>query len=401
MNKACTLLFTVFLAISAGCQKEQIEASFSLSYESDIKSPIEIPPGKINESADQFLGTTADAETLVFQKTPAIFFGHADSDQTTFCTIMKGNISTEKIKAGESNYDAPFSFHDQETGSLVLREGDRPILAYQYEQILKNRVPRRYKRSTYVHPLYDLRGTVLTEDFPIDHYHHRGLSWNWPKVWVNEKRYDLWHIHGPRNEFKGLYQIFDKWTLRETGPVCALLGIQNHWETEDKQKVMDEDVLFRVFRQADNARAIDVKLTWTAIEPIKISGQDVKGYGGFNLRFAPRENTQITSQAGPEASDSNLRTYAWIDFSAQFAGQSEYSGAAIFQHPYNPDFPAGWCLRYYGFIGVAWPGLKVLELGPGESFTLTFRLYVHDGDVDQGLVEQAYNAYQGQLMLED
>jgi len=401
MNKAFTMLVISFFICLAACQKDQTESSFSLRFESDIKSPVEIPPGKINASASQLSGTVADAETLVFQKTPAIFFGKPNRDQTTFCTILKASLSGETIKAGKSGYNSAFTFQDQETGSLLLKEGEKPILAYQYGQKLENRVPKRYKRSTYVHPLYDLDGRVLTDDFPIDHYHHRGLSWNWPKVWVNEERYDLWHIHGMRNELKGLYQIFDKWTLRETGPVCALLGIKNHWETQDGQHVMDENVLFRVFRKTGAGRTIDVQLTWTAIESIKLSGQDKKGYGGFNLRFAPRENTYITSQAGPEASDSDLRTFAWVDFSAQFEGQSEYSGAAVFQHPYNPDFPAGWCLRYYGFIGVAWPGLEVVELEPGESFTLKFRLYVHDGDAAQGVVEQAYHAYQGQLMLEE
>ena len=146
---------------------------------------------------------------------------------------------------------------------------------------------------------------------------------------------------------------------------------------------------------------IDVLLKWIAIDSIQISGQDKKGYGGFNLRFGPRKNTQITTQVGPESSDSDLRKYSWADFSAQFEEQDQYSGTAIFQHPYNSDFPAGWCLRHYGFLGVAWPGIEVVTLNPGETLDLRFRIWVHEGNAVQGRVEQAYHAYQGQLLLEE
>ena len=42
-------------------------------------------------------------------------------------------------------------------------------------------------RSNYFHPLYDLDGTVLTEDFPKDHIHHRGIFWAWHQVRINGK----------------------------------------------------------------------------------------------------------------------------------------------------------------------------------------------------------------------
>ncbi len=403
INKILLICVGILLFITVSCQKKQVDTSFTITYEALIESPVEIPPGKINEMGNQVSGKMSSKEesSLIFQKTPAIFFSKDDEEQTTYCTILKESVESETVLLDQTVIESPFTFQEQDNGSLLLLENDEPIMAYQYMQQIEKGVPKRYKRSTYVHPLYDLSGRVLTDDFPKDHYHHRGLSWNWPKVWVNEKRYDLWHIYGIRNELDGIHQIFDKWTIKEKGPVCLLLGAKNHWETDNGQKVMDEEILFRVFRKTTNGRAIDVQLKWTAIESIKISGQDKKGYGGFNLRFAPRENTQITSQSGTESTDSNLRTYAWVDFSAQFENQDEYSGAAIFQHPWNQDFPAGWVLRYYGYIGVAWPGIEVLELNPGESFTMKFRIWVHDGNVTEGDVEKAYDAYQGQFMLED
>jgi hypothetical protein len=91
-----------------------------------------------------------------------------------------------------------------------------------------------------------VEGRVLIEDFPKDHFHHYGLCWMWPHVWINGKQYDLCHIYGIRNEPEGLHQIFDQWTIREAGSVCRILVAKNHWALDDGQPVMDEEALLRI-----------------------------------------------------------------------------------------------------------------------------------------------------------
>jgi hypothetical protein len=84
-----------------------------------------------------------------------------------------------------------------------------------------------------------------------------------------------------------------------------------------------------------------------------------------------------------------LKRFPWADESGRFAGSGLLSGAAIFQHPSNPSCPAGWCLRDYGFIGVSWPGVEIINLEPGKTLTLRFRVWVHDGDAKEGKVQEA------------
>ena len=72
---------------------------------------------------------------------------------------------------------APFRFKEITDKSLGLFESDRPVLVYNHGVLSKAGVPADRNRSTYVHPLYGLDGEVLTDDFPKDHYHHRGLFW--------------------------------------------------------------------------------------------------------------------------------------------------------------------------------------------------------------------------------
>lgn len=279
-----------------------------------------------------------------------------------------------------------FAFSEQNGGKLLLREGDSPVFVYNYGVQTSSTAPSDRERSSYVHPLFDLEGNSLTDDFPQDHFHHRGLSWMWPNVWVGDKHYDLWHI-------QGLYQRFDSWLAQEVSDADATLGVDNAWVT-DQGVVADEKVWIRAFRGDEHGRAIDVSLTWKALEePIRIRGADERAYGGLCLRLAPREDAVITSPEGVMESDSDLVPLPWADQSGRFGSGLTVSGVSIFQAPTNPEFPAGWCLRYYGFLGVSWPGERVYTLKPGESLTLSFRIWVHRGDWKEGHTEGAFRAF--------
>jgi hypothetical protein len=100
----------------------------------------------------------------------------------------------------------------------------------------------------------------------------------------------------------------------------------------------------------------------------------------------------LTSLEGKEK-DSDLKPLPWADLSAIFNNSGTFSGAAIFQRRTNPDFPAGWCLRHYGFLGVAWPGVERISLKPGEKLNLTARIWIHEGDAEEGRCVEAYEAY--------
>ncbi|HUV13905.1 MAG TPA: PmoA family protein [Acidobacteriota bacterium] len=287
----------------------------------------------------------------------------------------------------------PFAFEEQSGGKLLLREGNAPVLVYNFGMQSAADAPADRVRSSYIHPLFDLKGNPLTDDFPEDHFHHRGLSWMWPNVWVGEEHYDLWHI-------QGLYQRFESWLTQEIGDSSATLGIRNSWMT-DKGAVADETVWIRVFRSDEHGRAIDVSLTWEAIdETIRFRGADERSYGGLCLRLAPREDAQIFSSKGFMESDSDLVPLPWADQSGRLGSDGSVSGVSIFQAPDNPQFPAGWCLRYYGFLGVSWPGEEIYTLEPGQPLTLSFRIWVHRGNWKEGRVEEAFDAFVDQPVVD-
>src|ERR1019366_3949184 len=87
---------------------------------------------------------------------------------------------------------APFSWKDLGGGRVELSEGDKPALVYNYGPQWKQGAPQDRRRCCYIFPVYTPAGVSMLDDFPEDHWHHRGLFWSWPVVETGGKTYDLW-----------------------------------------------------------------------------------------------------------------------------------------------------------------------------------------------------------------
>ena len=229
-------------------------------------------------------------------------------------------------------------------------------------------VPERYLRSSYLHPLYAPGGAVVTDDFPKDHYHHRGLSWMWPVVRAEGKEYDPWAC-GP-----GMQTRFVRWLGIEASAVSARLAVENGWFVGDR-KVVAETVEMVAHPTVANRRGLDITLTLEAVEgPVEIAGTPdaKKGYGGLSFRFAPREGTVLTTDKGKEARDTDLVPHPWAELTGTYKGRR--AAARIDIDPSHPAYPNGWCLRHYGFLGVNYPGLEPITLERGKPVTLKYRV---------------------------
>lgn len=282
-----------------------------------------------------------------------------------------------------------FTFEQRRSdGRLWLMDEEGPVLAYNMEEQLPEGVPEDRKRACYIHPIYGLDGEVLTDDFPDDHYHHRGLFFAWPEVFYEGERYDIWHLDDIRPRFDAvLYQ--------ETGPVCALFGIRNSWVINGETPIIEETVHVTVWQDDDKGRAIDVRLELRALEqPVTLGGEVNKGYGGFNLRYGPRPESFITTPDGLREEDSLHARFAWADLSAQFEGRDQRSGMTVIPHPSNLDYPPEYILRHYGFVGSNWPAMRSHTLHPEDPpVVMQHRVWVHRHGAEDGGVEQAAQHY--------
>src|SRR5688500_12504099 len=281
-----------------------------------------------------------------------------------------------------------FRFTNITGKSLALFEGTRPVLVYNHGVIQQPAgVPANRARSTYVHPIYGLDGEILTDDFPKDHYGHRGLFWGWPHVRIGAQYYNLWDL-------RGIEQRFERWLARDVSASAATLGIRNGWYVGDR-KVVQEEVWLRATPSTRNERVVDVELKWTPLsEPLTLQGAEGKSYGGLTLRFAPRTNTVITTQLGQSEKDLLVTRLPWADFSGRFGGRAEASGAAILVAPDHPDFPPEWMTRHYGLLCVGWPGVQPKTFQPGATIRCRYRVWIHRGAAKAERILQAYRAYE-------
>jgi hypothetical protein len=284
-----------------------------------------------------------------------------------------------------------FRFTEPTEKSLALFEGERPVFVYNHGVIQPPAgVPTDRARSSYIHPLYGLDGEVLTDDFPMDHFHHRGLFWAWPHVRVGTEHYDLWML-------KGIAHRFEKWIAREADATGATLAVENGWFVGER-KVMREEVRLQVWSAEKDSRAVDIELAWTPLgEAVTLEGAEGKSYGGLTLRFAPRKETLITTPKGQGKDDLTMTRLPWADLSAHFAGREQPSGAAIFVAPGHPDFPPEWLTRHYGVLCLGWPGVKPRTFPPGETFRCRYRVWIHRGATDVEKVKRSYEAYATQV----
>lgn len=278
-----------------------------------------------------------------------------------------------------------FKFVPVSENSLGLWDGDQPVFVYNHGRMEKTGVPKDRARSTYLHPVYGLDGEVLTDDFPADHHHHRGLFWAWPHVKSGGKEYDLWML-------KGVEQRFEKWIQREGGEQ-AVLSVQNGWYVGDN-KIVQEVVTFKVHALEDQARAIDLELLLVPLgQPLTLVGAEGKSYGGLTLRFAPREDTVITTPLGDGKDDLPMTKLPWADLTAKFPSTAAPSGAAIFVHPSHPDYPPMWLTRHYGVLCLGWPGVEEQSFEPGQTIRLKYRVWIHRGAVGAERLAGAYKKY--------
>jgi hypothetical protein len=289
-----------------------------------------------------------------------------------------------------------FAWKPVDDNSLGLWEGDKPVLVYNHGTIGKDGVPPRYNRADYVHPLYGLDGEVLTEDFPRDHYHHRGIFWAWPGMKVEGKSVQSWIP-------SGIGYKLDRWVRQEAGPDKAVLEAENGWYVGEK-KVVQEQLRIIAYPAAASSRSIDFELTWTATDqPVTLWGAEGKSYGGFTLRFGPakdqpdtnkRKDTAIIVPTGPskgkDLADTRLE---WADITGQVAGAPGRSGVAVFIAKDHPDYPPTWLTRHYGCLCVGWPGIKPKDLEPGKPVRCCYRVWLHRGDADLATLQKAYEEY--------
>lgn len=276
-------------------------------------------------------------------------------------------------------------------------QGEDSILVY---QISDKSINGNYKRANYIHPLYSLDGEILTEDFPEDHLHHRGIFWAWHQLYIGDKRIgDGWEIENFKWDVTSVKEIY---TNNKSKTIkTEVLWKSNLWldSAGNENPFVKETTSITVYPKTENYRVIDIEIQLLALEPkLSIGGsEDAKGYGGFSPRIKLPEDINFTSyreKINPE----NLPVKAgnWMDFSGALGKDESKAGLTIFCHPSNPGKQNRWILRQKRSMQNAvypFPGAKTVPLSNTKPTVLRYRLVVHNGNANTLNLSKLYEAY--------
>ena len=280
-----------------------------------------------------------------------------------------------------------------EDGAWLSLHGKK-VLFYQKET---KALDGRFPRADYVHPLYGPDGFVITEDFPKDHLHQRGIYWAWHQILIGDKRVgDAWVCDNFIWDVKNVRVVQEN--EDEVSLYARTLWKSPLWpDAAGKQKpFMEEKVIISVRQPAGGYRVVDFTISLLALEEnVKIGGSDnAKGYGGFSVRMKMPDDLKFYSTEGEVTPQvTQVKAGPWMNISGSLANSGK-GGVVIMCHPGNPGYPGPWILRKKGSMqNPAWPGREPVDIPSDKPTMLRYRLVVYEGTLNKEEIEAVFRSF--------
>ena len=255
-------------------------------------------------------------------------------------------------------------------------------------------------------PLIGPYGNEITRAYPMreagehernDHVHHRSF----------------WFTHGNVNgidfwaETEGHGNIIHKGFTKAKDGDMAVIETKNDWVDAKGNKVCEDVRRLTFGTNGDDAYWIDFDTTVTASEGELVFGDTKEG--SFGVRVAG--SMKVTSKMGGiivnEQGDKDVQAWGkaspWVDYVGPVKGKTV--GIAIMNHPTSFRYPTYWHVRTYGLFTANPFGLHHFKnsndidgshkMAKGETMTLRYRVYVHQGNTEAADIAAQFKAYQG------
>lgn len=275
--------------------------------------------------------------------------------------------------------EAQLTMQKNDDGILIV-DGSSKVLQYQSEPKSKD---GKFERCNYIHPLWGLDGKVLTEDFPADHLHHRGVFWAWHQVWIGEERIgDPWEIKDFEQEVLELE--FKKQTSGSVQIKTEVEWMSNKWKKDGKKvPYLSETTLITVHPSEGNVRKLDFEIKLLALEEeLSIGGsEDEKGYSGFSVRMAlPNDVTFLGPGGKIEPEVTAVKSNGYVNVYGSVGNENSKGGIVMIDNPENPGYPQPWILRNRNSMqNAAYPGSHVVSVSTSKPLVLKYSLLVYSG----------------------
>ncbi|QHS60227.1 DUF6807 domain-containing protein [Chitinophaga agri] len=226
-------------------------------------------------------------------------------------------------------------------GTLLLREGARKLLQYNYQTVEPPAgIDKMYRRSGFIHPLWAPDGQVITNIHPKGHWHHMGI-WNpWTHTSFKGNETDFWNLQKKEGtvRFKGIVS-------RMQGPVVAgFVVLHDHiaFTGGTETVAISEEWAVRAYRAGtDTTRFIwDFYDYLNCADTAGITFLQYRYGGGFGLRTNAAwtaNNSEVLTSEGKTRANADSTRARWI----KITGRTEKgkAGILVMNFPGNYDSP--------------------------------------------------------------
>ncbi|MCM8541941.1 MAG: PmoA family protein [Lentisphaeraceae bacterium] len=300
-----------------------------------------------------------------------------------------------EIRETDRNLPAAGFINSQTSEVLNVKHQDQKIFDYHHaheavgnhkisDKFLKQASSDWYVRSAFIHPLYSPQGKLVTDNFPLDHPHHKGLWFAWTNTEIDGKKVDFWNLGSKQGTVQ-----FDGFESTASGAVFSEFKVNHKWinflAEKEHRVALKESWNVKTFALSKGKqKAWVVELVSTQKPLVDIHLPEYR-YGGFAYRGAKEwvgDKHIVLTAEGKTKKDAHLSRGKWIAYSGKVYG--DYATVALFSHPENFRFPEPF--RVWpdkgAFLNVAPSQQGSFDLKKGQTYTWKYSLVIHDGEID-------------------
>jgi hypothetical protein len=309
-------------------------------------------------------------------------------------------ILRDRLKAGETRRyrlseggarTAEAMTAEDDGKRVVIKAGARAVLQYN-SAVVPSAIPSKpeYRRSGYLHPVYDPAGRPVTDDMAPDHAHQHGVMFPYEKTTFEGRPANFWEPSNGSVEHEAV-------RATASGPVFAGFEVVLRHMVNDApggpRQALKETWDVRAYNVADVV-LFDLESVQAAAGPSPLIVEK-NAYGGLAIRchrnwFDPKNSEYLTSE-GKTRKDGNQTRPVWVDLYGDIDGR--VSGVAIFDHPGNLHFPQPVRLHpekpYFCFAPMA---VAAFEIGAAPLVS-RYRFYIHMDKPDPARIAAAWRDY--------
>jgi hypothetical protein len=272
-------------------------------------------------------------------------------------------------------------------GGFLFMEGNDSICFYQ-------RSPKdrggEYSRCNYIHPLYGPDGMRLTEDFPADHLHHRGVFWAWHQILIKGKPVsDGWELKNFQQKVSDLEFRLEK----GIGLLITTVDWKSPLWKNGSEAFLKEKTIITMHPKTGNYRRIDFEIQLkTLVDHLSLGGSDdEKGYSGFSVRLKLPPDVKFTGENGlVEPVNTAVEAGNTMNINGSFLNGGKKGGVVILSNTQNPSPSSNWILRKAASMqNAVYPGRQPISIPFDQPLVLKYSLLVYQGEMNQKQIKKA------------